>query len=99
MKMEMMGPLGIFELLREYSALGINYFLFLISLIALALALANILPIPALDGGKLFFLLIEGVRGKPINYKVEQKITATFFVLLIMLMVFVTVKFDIPRLF
>ena len=99
MKMEMMGPLGIFELLREYSALGINYFLFLISLIALALALANILPIPALDGGKLLFLLIEGVRGKPINYKVEQKITATFFVLLIMLMVFVTVKFDIPRLF
>lgn len=98
-KMEMMGPLGILDLLREYFKLGINYFLFLISLISIALALANILPIPALDGGKLVFLAIESVRGKPINYKLEQKITATFFILLIILMIFVTVKFDIPRLF
>jgi len=99
MEMEMMGPLGIFDLLREYFELGINYFLFLVSLISIALALANILPIPALDGGKLVFLAIESVRGRPINYKLEQKITATFFVLLIILMIFVTVKFDIPRLF
>lgn len=99
MKMEMMGPLGIFDLLREYFELGINYFLFLISLIAVALALANLLPIPALDGGKLIFLIIESVRGKPINYKLEQKITSAFFVVLIILMIFITVKFDIPRIF
>ncbi|PIS17329.1 MAG: hypothetical protein COT59_01120 [Candidatus Nealsonbacteria bacterium CG09_land_8_20_14_0_10_42_14] len=98
-EMEMMGPLGILDLLREYFALGINYFLFLISLISIALALANILPIPALDGGKLVFLAIEAIRGKSVNQKLEQNITATFFILLIILMIFVTIKFDIPRVF
>jgi len=98
-KMEMMGPLGILDLLGQYSKMGINYFLFLISLISIALALANILPIPALDGGKLIFLFIESIRGKPINYKLEQKITAAFFILLILLMIFITIKFDIPRVF
>jgi len=99
MKIELMGPLGIFDLLREYFAMGINYFLFLVALISVALALANILPIPALDGGKLFFLTIEAVRRKPINHKLEQRITSVFFALLIFLMIFVTVKFDIPKVF
>lgn len=99
MKMELMGPLGIFALLGEYFELGINYFLFLIALIAVALALANILPIPALDGGKLVFLAVEAIRGRPINQKLEQNITAFFFILLIILMIFITVKFDIPRVF
>lgn len=99
MKMEMMGPLGIFDLLREYFQLGINYFLFLVALISVALALANILPIPALDGGKLIFLALEAIRGRPINHKFEDKITSVFFILLIILMIFVTIKFDIPRIF
>lgn len=98
-KMELMGPIGIFSLLREYFELGVNYFLFLISLISVALALGNLLPIPALDGGKLVFLAIEFIRGKAINYKIEQKITAGFFIALIILMIFVTIKFDIPRIF
>ena len=96
---ELMGPLGIFDLLREYFARGINYFLYLISLIAVALALANILPIPALDGGKLVFLGIEAVRRKPISPKLEQNITGTFFVLLIVFMLYITLKFDLPRFF
>lgn len=99
LKMELMGPLGIFDLLGDYFEMGINYFLFLVSMISVALALANILPIPALDGGKFVFLAIETVRGKPINHKLEQKISSVFFTLLIILMVFVTVKFDIPRVF
>jgi len=99
MKMELRGPIGILDLLREYFNLGINYFLFLVSLISIALALANILPIPALDGGKMVFLAIEWLRGKPINYKIEQKISATFFILIILLLIFVTIKFDIPRIF
>lgn len=97
--MDLMGPLGIFDLLGEYFAMGINYFLFLISLIAVALALTNLLPIPALDGGKLIFLAMEIARGKPISHKLEQRISSVFFALLILLMVFVTVKFDIPRIF
>jgi len=99
LKIELMGPLGIFNLLREYFELGLNYFLFLVALISVALALANILPIPALDGGKMLFLAIETIKGKPINHKLEQRITSSFFVLLIILMIFVTVKFDIPRVF
>jgi len=99
LKVDLMGPLGIFDLLGEYFEMGINYFLFLIAFISVALALANILPIPALDGGKLVFLMIETVRRKPINHKLEQRISSTFFILLIILMIFVTVKFDIPRVF
>jgi regulator of sigma E protease len=99
MSMDLMGPVGIFSLLGEYFSMGLNYFLYLISLIAVALALANILPIPALDGGKIVFLAIEALRGKPINSKIENRITGTFFVLIIFLMLFVTIKFDIPRLF
>lgn len=99
MKIELMGPLGIFDLLREYFKIGVNYFLFLVALISIALALANILPIPALDGGKLLFLTIEIIRKKPISHKLEQRITSVFFALLIILMIFVTIKFDIPRVF
>jgi len=56
-----------------------------------------LLPIPALDGGKLIFLLLEKIKGKPVSPKVEQSITAVFFTILICLSLFVTVRFDIPR--
>ena len=97
-KMEMMGPVGIFSLLSEYYQLGINYFLYLVALISVALALTNILPIPSLDGGKLLFLAIEKIKGKPIDQKIEQNVTAAFFALLIVFIIFITIKFDIPRL-
>ncbi len=99
MKFEMMGPLGIFDMLRNYFSKGASYFLYLVSLISVALALANILPIPALDGGKMVFLMIEAARKKPVPSKIEQRITSVFFVLLIIMMVYVTFKFDIPRTF
>jgi len=95
----LMGPLGIFDFLKHAWQLGINYFLYFVALISIFLAIFNLLPIPALDGGKLLFLIIETVRGKPVPQKVEQNITAFFFILLITLMIFVTIKFDIPRVF
>jgi len=98
-KFEMRGPLGIFDLLGEYFEIGFNYFLYLVALISVALALANILPIPALDGGKLVFLAIEAVRKKPVSVKIEQNLTTFFFAILIVLMLYITIKFDIPRLF
>jgi regulator of sigma E protease len=91
-----MGPLGISLLLGEFFKMGTDAFLSLVALIAIALAMINILPIPALDGGRMAFLTIEAVRGKPINYKIEQKINTVFFILLISLMIFITVRFDIP---
>ncbi|MDP3990683.1 MAG: M50 family metallopeptidase [Candidatus Nealsonbacteria bacterium] len=98
-KMEMMGPVGILDLLGQYSKMGLNSFLFLVALIAIALALANSLPIPALDGGKILFLMIEVIRKKSVNQKIEQRLTAGFFILLILFVIFVTIKFDIPRIF
>ncbi len=95
---EIGGPVRIFELFVDVGTLGVNYFLQFIALISISLALINILPIPALDGGWLLFLVIEKLRGKPLNDKIVQKISITFFFLLIALMIWITIK-DIIRLF
>jgi regulator of sigma E protease len=95
---QVMGPVGIFSLSAEILKLGTKYFLLFLSLISIYVALFNILPIPALDGGKLLFLGIEKIKGKPVNPKIEQKITAVFFALFIVLAIWVTIK-DITKLF
>lgn len=61
----------------------------LAALISMNLAILNILPIPALDGGHLMFLLIEKITGKPLDEKVIEIISQIFFSLLIILMIFV----------
>ncbi|MBE7703106.1 MAG: RIP metalloprotease RseP [Cyanobacteria bacterium SIG28] len=61
----------------------------LAALISMNLAILNILPIPALDGGHLAFLLIEKIKGKPLDEKIVEKISTVFFTLLIILMVFI----------
>ncbi len=96
---QLTGPIGIFSLIGQTSQLGASYFLNFIALISIYFAIFNILPIPALDGGKLLFLIIEAVRRKPVSEKIEQNITAVFFTLLIILMIWVTIKYDIGKLF
>ncbi len=95
--MEPASILGIFYFFYKAAQLGTIYFLQFVAMISVYLAVFNILPIPALDGGKLLFLGIEGIRKKPISQKIENNITLAFFVLLIALVVFVTFRFDIPR--
>ncbi|TET84824.1 MAG: RIP metalloprotease RseP [Candidatus Nealsonbacteria bacterium] len=95
---QLMGPIGIGSLMTQAAHLGLAYYLQFIALISIYLAIFNILPIPALDGGKLLFLGIEKVRRKPVSQKIEQGITSIFFALLIALMIWVTIK-DISRLF
>ncbi len=95
---ELVGPIGIGKIMGQSLKLGIDNFLMVVGLIAVWLALFNALPIPALDGGKFLFLVIEGIRKKPISQEIEQKITISFFLVLILLMIFVTVK-DVIRLF
>jgi len=95
---QLMGPIGIGSLMTQAAQLGLNYYLQFIAMISIYLAVFNILPIPALDGGKLLFLGIEKVRKKPVYPKIEQSITTVFFALLIALMVWVTIK-DIIQLF
>jgi regulator of sigma E protease len=91
------GPIGITIFLANAASYGIGFFLYFIGIISVFLAIFNLFPIPALDGGKLIFLLIEKIKGKPVSIKVEQGITITCFIILIALSLFITIKFDIPR--
>ena len=97
-KIEARGIVGIGELLVQAAERGIDEFLYLISIISIYVALFNVLPIPALDGGKLLFLAIEKFKGQPVNPKIEQRITAFFFAILLLLAIWVTIK-DITKLF
>ena len=63
--------------------------LLLTAMISLDLALVNFLPIPALDGGHFMFLVIEKLKGKPLDEETINKISSVFFLLLILFMVFV----------
>jgi regulator of sigma E protease len=95
---QMVGPIGIGILLTQAAQVGISYFIQFIAIIAIYLAILNILPIPALDGGKLLFIIIGKIKGTPVDQKIEEKITAGVFVALIFLMIWVTIQ-DIIRLF
>ncbi|PIP24404.1 MAG: hypothetical protein COS25_02880 [Candidatus Nealsonbacteria bacterium CG02_land_8_20_14_3_00_37_10] len=95
---QFMGPIGIGVLVAQAVQVGLSYFLQFIAIIAIYLAIFNLLPIPALDGGRLLFLGIEKIKGSPVNQKIEQNITTGFFILFIALMILVTIK-DVARLF
>jgi regulator of sigma E protease len=97
-QVELTGPVGIFQIISQGARMGINYFFNLLAIISIYLAIFNLLPIPALDGGKLLFLGIEAIRKKPVSLEVEKTVTAFFFCLLLILAIFVTIK-DISKLF
>lgn len=90
------GPIGITIFLANAASYGLGFFLYFIGVISVLVAIFNLFPIPALDGGKLIFLVIEKIKGKPVSPKVEQNITVVFFAILICLSIFITIKFDIP---
>lgn len=89
---QIMGPIGTTKKAAEIGQLGTTYFLQFIALVAVYVGLFNLLPIPALDGGKLLFLGIEKIKGKPLPQKLEQKISTFFFILLIALIIWVSIK-------
>lgn len=91
------GPLGITVFLANAASYGPGFFLYFIGIICVFIAIFNLFPIPALDGGKLIFLLIEKIKGRPVSAKIEQAITVSFFAILIALSLFITIRFDIPR--
>ncbi len=92
------GPVGIVGLVGDASDLGLAYLLNFTAFISINLAVINILPIPALDGGRLLIVGIEAIRKRPLNYKYVNIINATGFILLIILMLLITYQ-DITRLF
>lgn len=85
---ELAGFIGIFDLTGEATRLGFIYLLRFIGILSVNLAIINALPIPALDGGRLFFLLIEKIRGT--NFRWEKYAHIIGFVILILLMILIT---------
>ena len=93
------GPIGIVHMVSQQTRqYGLMAYLELLVLISINLGLMNLLPIPGLDGSRLVFHLIELIRGKPVNRKVETVVYLIGYVFLIGLMVFFTFK-DVVRLF
>ncbi len=92
------GPVGIVTAIGQASGAGLGSLLMLTALITVNLGVFNLVPFPALDGGRLVFLLLEAIRRKPINQKYEIAINAAGFMLLIGLMLFATFN-DVTRIF
>lgn len=92
------GPVGIFVLFKEGSNLGYEFILVLVGLISLTLAIMNVLPIPALDGGRLFVTLLFRALRRPLKENTEDLIHGTGFAVLMVLFVLITVV-DIRRFF
>ena len=92
------GPVGVIDLLKNSLALGVPSFLSFVAVISVYLAIFNTIPIPALDGGRMFFILLEGVRRRPLPEKLEQRLILISFLVLIPLILWVTVG-DLKRLF
>jgi regulator of sigma E protease len=93
------GPVGIAVLTRDVAQLGLVYLMQFTAVLSVNLAIINIIPFPALDGGRILFLVIEKLRGKKMNAKAEVWFNTVGFVLLLTLMAGVTIhdfdKFNI----
>lgn len=84
------GPVGIYLIVDEVAQDGFLNVLYLIAYLCINVAVINILPFPAFDGGRILFLLIEKITGKKVSEKIENKIHIVGFILLMILMVFIT---------
>ncbi|MCT4606761.1 MAG: RIP metalloprotease RseP [Marinisporobacter sp.] len=93
---DVVGPVGIIHIVGEAAKNSIYDIFRIAGIISVNLGIVNLLPIPALDGGRLVFLVIEGLRGKPLDPEKEGFIHLTGFVLLMSLMVFMIFK-DVER--
>jgi RIP metalloprotease rseP len=91
---QMMGPVGISEVVAKTN--GMFEFINMIAIVSLSLGVTNLLPIPALDGGKILLLIIEAIRKKPLSQKIEINIQLLGFSFIIILALFVTWN-DIAR--
>lgn len=90
------GPVGVVVLLNDVSQAGWTLMLFFISLISVTLAVVNLLPIPALDGGRLFVSWLFKTLKKPLDAKLEERIHATGMAVLLLLIALITVV-DVRR--
>ena len=92
------GPVGMYKVVDDGVALGLNYMIYLTAFLSINVGFINILPFPAFDGGRVFFLIVETIRRKKINAKFENTCHMVGFILLLLLMIYITIQ-DIIRLF
>lgn len=95
---EISGPLGIAALTGQATKLGLVYVIQFAALLSVNLAVFNLLPIPALDGGRLAFLAVETIMRRPLNQKIEAIIHNVGFLVLLLVIMLVTIK-DVINLF
>lgn len=92
------GPVGVVTEIGESTKHGAGSVLFLLALIAINIGVFNLLPFPALDGGRILFIAIEAVIRRPVNKKIETAINLAGLLFFFALMIFITAK-DIISLF
>lgn len=95
---DLSGPVGMINMVSQTTEYGFWYYGFLTALICVNLAIINLLPLPALDGGRILFVIYTMITGKTVSEKVEGTIHMVGMALLLALMVFVTMN-DITRIF
>ncbi|RHS34541.1 RIP metalloprotease RseP [Butyricicoccus sp. AF10-3] len=95
---QLSGPVGVAEVMADTAKYSMISFFQLVAFISINLGVMNLLPLPALDGGRLVFLIIEGIRRKPVPPRYEGYVHAAGLMLLLMLMVYVTGQ-DVLRIF
>ncbi len=94
---DLSGPVGIFGVVQSYLSAGFVPFLSLIGMLSINLFVVNLLPLPALDGGRLVFLAYEAITKKPVDKKIENTVTMIGFGVLMILMLYITFQ-DLLRL-
>lgn len=92
------GPVGLTKMVGDAERIGFSYVLLLAAIISINLAVINILPLPALDGGRIIFVIIEAIIRRPLPKKFVEWTNGIGFMLLILLMIVVSVK-DVIHLF
>ena len=95
---DLTGPVGMVQMVSQTQTLGLWYYGFLTAMICVNLAIINMLPLPALDGGRIIFVLITMVTGKKVSEKIEGTVHLAGMVLLLGLMAYVCFN-DVIRIF
>ena len=92
------GPIGVFSVIDNIKSSGMESLIYLTAYLSINVAIINFIPIPVFDGGRILLLLIEKIKGKKLNPKVETTINNIGAILLIALMLYVTLN-DILKIF
>ena len=95
---DLSGPVGIYSIVGETREAGFQSLLQLVALLSINVGFINLIPFPAFDGGRILFLIIEKIKGSKINSKVENTLHNIGFILLLLLLLYITFN-DLVRMF